>query len=74
MWNVIDCLYMSLHMHFRWGVTLVGKLSIDIAHPVWGIIFQARRGKKLVVELVCEIGLIVAFFNYFTIFWIEIPV
>ena len=61
-------------MHFRWGVTLVGKLSTGIAHPVWGIIFQVRRGKKLVLELSCEIGLVVAFFSYFVIFWIENPI
>ena len=41
-WNVIDCLYMPLHMHFRWGVTLVGKLSAWLCSPRRGTLFQVH--------------------------------
>ena len=26
MWNMIRCLRMPLHVYFRWGVALIGKL------------------------------------------------
>ena len=62
---------MSLLMHFRWGVTLVGKLSTGHCSPrVGNYIFQVHGRKKLVLEFSCEIGQVVAFLSYFVIFWI----
>ena len=42
-WNVIDCLYMPLHMHFRWGVTLVGRLSTGLCSLRRGTPFHVQR-------------------------------
>ena len=34
---------MPLHMHFRWGVTLVGRLSTGLCSPRRGTPFQVQR-------------------------------
>ena len=33
---------MPLHMHFRWGVTLIGKLSTGLCSPRRGTPFQVQ--------------------------------
>ena len=42
MWIVVGGLCMSLHVHFRWGVALVGKfLSWALLTPSWVNTFKA---------------------------------
>ena len=50
---MIDCLYMPLHMHFRWGVTLVGKISTGLCSPRRGTPFRYRDypGRRYAVEV-----------------------
>ena len=38
---------------------------------MWGIIFQVRGGRKLVLELSSELGRFVAYLVIFRMFWIE---
>ena len=56
---------MSLHVHFRWGVALVGKLLYwALLTPSWVNIFQVLevyRKLKQVQGLNCEKGRIVAY-------------
>ena len=42
-WNVID-LCMSLHVHFSWGVALIGKFLYWAFSPRRGKIFSGARG------------------------------
>ena len=42
-WNIkLDVLCMSLHVHFRWGVALVGEFSIRHCLPCCGNPFQVH--------------------------------
>ena len=58
---------MPLHMHFRWGVTLVGNLLLGFAHPVVGPPFRYRDypGRRYAVEVVFEESRHVALSKHF---------
>ena len=57
---MVDVLCTPLHVHFIWGVALVGILSTGHCSPCVGNYFSCRE-RKLVQELSGEIGLIVAY-------------
>ena len=43
-WNIkLDVLCTPLHVHFRWGVALVGEFSTGYCSPCLGTPFQVQR-------------------------------
>ena len=58
---------MPLHMHFRWGVTLVGKLSTGLCSPRRGTPFRYRDypGRQLFLETDFEESRVVALMGFF---------
>ena len=63
---------MPLHVHLRWGVTLVGKIQLlGIAHLVVGKKFRYWRHAKLIRDLSGEGNAIFGFILYFVKIWVE---
>ena len=60
----MDVYILSLHVHFRWGVALVGKIFYwALVTLFWGNIFQVLEvhwEPKLIQEFRCEKGRILA--------------
>ena len=56
----MDVYILPLHVHFRWGVALVGKIFYwALLTPFWGNIFQVLEvhwEPKLIQEFCCEKG------------------
>ena len=67
---------MPLHVHFSWGVSLIGKLLYwALLTPSWVNIFQVLEvhPEASISEYYHEKGKVVAI-NYFVIFGTECPV